>query len=84
MGLTHRFAYSYITRGCADPGAFIRRTLEEGAGHPPFRLAASSRDTMLVVFPDAYVRDAVLQLSPFQRGDHTLLLKPHEDADNRL
>lgn len=60
---------------CADPGNFIRRVLEERASNPPFRLAASSRGAMLVVFLDAFVRATVMQFASIHLNGHELILE---------
>ncbi|CAN6361356.1 unnamed protein product [Urochloa humidicola] len=56
MEPSRRLAYAFVKPARADPGLFIRLTLERHGGDPPVRLAASSYDTMMVVFGHPHFR----------------------------
>jgi len=78
-----RLAYAFVEPACTDLGLFIRNTLEQRGGDPPFRLAPSY-GTMMVVFRHMFFREEVMRRGPLRLGGHTLRLERHEEADFRF
>lgn len=82
--LAKPFAYAYVGPVSFALAMTIGCALEDIAGNPPHTLRPSSRDAFVIEFPNALVCEGTVTLSPLHVGSHTVILKCHEEADNRF
>lgn len=79
-----RMAYVYLQDAMHDLLAFVRRAMELMVGAPAFRLSASGRGVSVMAFHTKEARDQAVAMSPIALDNNSVIIEPHEAADNRF